>query len=238
MLNYSKRIIQSNRKVVEQIDENPSLLIMLEHFNVDFKFEDKTLKNIAQDINISEELLLTIANLYSGNKPKECPIYSKNEIKTVVDFLKRSHNYYRSEKYPEIINMIKTLQKKHQGYELQLLEKFFNEYFEELKEHLDYEDNIAFPYFIGLVENENTDDFNYSSTEYKEHHTDIEMKLRDFKNLLLKHINIQGDLSIRRKLLTAVFELEYDLYIHSLIEDKILVPNGYLIEKKRNGNIS
>ncbi len=238
MLNYSKRILQSNRKVIEQIEGNPSLLIMLEHFNVDFKFEDKTLKDVAHDIDVSENLLLTIANLYSGNKPKENLIYSKDEIKAVVDFLKRSHNYYRFEKYPEIIEMIKFLQKKHQGYELQLLEKFFNEYFEELKEHLDYEDNIAFPYFLGLVENENTDELNYSSTEYKEHHTDIEIKLRDFKNLLLKHINIQGDLTIRRKLLTAVLELEYDLYIHSLIEDKILVPNGYLIEKKRNGNIS
>ncbi|PIF02583.1 MAG: hypothetical protein CR965_00520 [Paludibacter sp.] len=237
MLHYEKRILQSNRKVIEQIEENPSLLLMMQHFNVDFRFADKTLKEIAEEIDISETLLLSIANLYSGMKPRNNPVQSKKDLNKVLFFLKNSHNYYRNEKYPEIIQIIKKLQEKHPTRELQLLEKFFEEYCTELTEHLSYEDEVAFPYFTRLIEGLDTKEFNYSATEYKDHHTDIEMKLRDFKNLLLKHINIEGDLAIRRKLLNSVLELEYDLYIHSLIEENILIPNGILIEKN-NGNIS
>ncbi len=237
MLHYEKRILQSNRKVIEQIEENPSLLLMMQHFNVDFRFADKTLKEIAEEIDISETLLLSIANLYSGTKPRNNPVQSKKDLNKVLFFLKNSHNYYRNQKYPEIIQIIKRLQEKHPTRELQLLEKFFEEYCTELTEHLSYEDEVAFPYFTRLIEGLDTKEFNYSATEYKDHHTDIEMKLRDFKNLLLKHINIDGDLPIRRKLLNSVLELEYDLYIHSLIEENILIPNGILIEKN-NGNIS
>jgi len=51
--------------------------------------------------------------------------------------------------------------------------------------------------------------------------------------LLLKHVSIENNLPIKRKLLFALFELEYDLYIHSLIEETILIPFGYQTEKSK-----
>ena len=74
--------------------------------------------------------------------------------------------------------------------EMKLLEKFFNEYFAEVLEHLDYEDTTAFPYFITLLEEREQERQGtlYSSKEYGDHHTDIELKLQDLKNLLLKYV--------------------------------------------------
>jgi regulator of cell morphogenesis and NO signaling len=37
---------------------------------------------------------------------------------------------------------------------------------------------------------------------------------------------------LRRQLLFALYELEYDLYIHSLIEETILIPAGIGIENE------
>ena len=68
----------------------------------------------------------------------------------------------------------------------------------------------------------------YSVTEYREHHNDIEEKLTDLKNLLIKYLPQKGDQQLRRKLLFCLFELEFDLKIHSQIEDSILIP---LVEK-------
>jgi len=69
---------------------------------------------------------------------------------------------------------------------------------------------------------------NYSVSDYQEHHDNIEDKLEDLKNLLLKHLPLDNDQQIRRKLLFSLFELEYDLTIHTRIEDEILIP---LVEK-------
>ena len=99
-------------------------------------------------------------------------------------------------------------------------------------EHLDYEEIVAFPYFTKLATNkEIPSDNEYSAKEYHEHHTDIELKLADLKKLLLKHIKIDNSLNLRRRLLTSLLELEFDLYIHSLIEEAILVPVGSRFEK-------
>ena len=106
----------------------------------------------------------------------------------------------------------------------------------EVLEHLDYEDNIAFPYFISLMQNNTNEEVEgrYSSKVYSEHHTDIELKLKDLKNLLLKYVKIDDDLSLRRKLFFTLYELEFDLYIHSLIEETILIPSGVTFEESRN----
>lgn len=221
-------------KMAELIESNPVLLLMMQHFGMDFKVSDFTVSQLCNQHGISENLFIRIANLYNGFSTKENNAFTKDDLLHVIDFLKNSHNYYRSDKYPQIRSYISQLQENHPEKEIKLLDLFFNEYFQEVLEHLDYEDNVAFPYFIELITtNSGIAPDRYSAKEYSEHHSDIELKLTDLKNLLLKHIHIQDDLGLRRKLLFALFELEFDLYIHSLIEDTILIPAGFAIEKKK-----
>lgn len=219
-------------KMANLIDANPYLLLMLQHFNIDFRVSDRTVTQLCNQYDISELLFTSIANLYNGSGTKEKKSFTRKDLLQVIDFLKNSHNYYRHEKYPQISAYILQLQENHPEKELKLLEKFFNEYFTEVREHLDYEDEVAFPYFITLLDNEQQADAQeiYSSREYSDHHTDIELKLKDLKNLLLKYVKIDSDLNLRRKLFMGLYELEFDLYIHSLIEETILIPSGVDIE--------
>lgn len=223
-------------KMADLIDANPNLLLMLQHFNIDFRVSDQTVLQLCTAYGISENLFVGIANLYNGIATKQHQAYTRNDLVKVIDFLKQSHHYYRFDKYPQISSYIRQLQENHCGKELKMLEKFFNEYFTEVVEHLDYEDKIAFPYFITLLTDEGArnNQQRYSSIEYGEHHTDIELKLIDLKKLLLKYVNIENELDLRRKLFFALYELEFDLYIHSLIEETILIPAGMEIEKELN----
>lgn len=222
--------------MADLIDGNPYLLLMLQHFNIDFRVSDRTVLQLCNQYDISELLFVSVANLYNGSGTREEHPFSKKDLLQVIDFLKSSHNYYRFDKYPQISSYIRQLQENHPEKELKLLEKFFNEYFMEVREHLDYEDEVAFPYFIKLLGSEEkaNDREIYSSREYSEHHTDIELKLKDLKNLLLKYVKIDNDLDLRRKLFVELYELEFDLYIHSLIEETILIPSGVDIERKQN----
>jgi regulator of cell morphogenesis and NO signaling len=236
MHHFTTTKMSPSMKIAGQIDANPRLLLMLQHFKVDFRVRDLTVSQLCKEYCISETLFVDIANLYNGFGAKKNHTYTKNDLLQVIDFLKNSHHYYRFEMYPQIKSYILKLQENHPEKELKLLEKFFNEYFTEVREHLDYEDNVAFPYFIKLLQNIDDGDTpqEYSSIEYSEHHTDIELKLHDLKNLLLKYVKIDNDLDLRRKLFFALYELEYDLFVHSLIEESILIPSGVNIEKKEN----
>ncbi len=236
MFHTPKTKVRPSMKMADLIDANPNLLLMLQHFNIDFRVSDMTVWQLCSRYGISENLLVSIANLYNGFDTKGHQPFTRKDLLQVISFLKNSHDYYRNDKYPQISNYIRELQENHPDREMMLLEKFFNEYFAEVLEHLDYEDSIAFPYFITLLDEGKAVEQGerYSSKEYGEHHTDIELKLQDLKNLLLKYVNIEGDLDLRRKLLFALYELEFDLYLHSLIEENILIPSGVRIEKEQN----
>ena len=73
-----------------------------------------------------------------------------------------------------------------------------------------------------------TADDAYSVIKYRDRHNDIEEKLTDLKNLLIKYLPQKNDQQIRRKLLFSLFELEFDIHIHTRIEESILIP---LVEK-------
>ena len=236
MYHTSKIKVKPFMRMADLIDANPNLLLMLQHFNIDFRVSDQTVMQLCTGKGISENLFVSIANLYNGFGTKGHEPFTSEDLLQVIEFLKSSHDYYRSDKYPQISSYIRQLQEDHSEKELRLLEKFFNEYFTEVLDHLDYEDNVAFPYFITLLDKEqNVEEGEvYSSKEYSEHHTDIELKLQDLKNLLLKYVTIEGDLDLRRRLFFALYELEYDLYIHSLIEESILIPSGVSIEREQN----
>ena len=233
MFNAARTFIKPEMRVYDLIEENHNLLLMMQHFEIDFRVDDSSVRQLCQKEGISVNLFIAIANLYNGYRPKSNPIESIGDLMLVVKFLRNSHTYYREDKYPQISDYIHKLQEHHPGKELEMLEQFFNEYFTEVIEHLDYEDNVAFPYFVELIGNQSEiPKERYSAKVYKEHHTDIELKLKDLKSLLLKHISIRSDLTLRRKLLFSLLELEFDLYIHSLIEETILIPFGYNMEVK------
>jgi len=226
-------------KMLDLINENYDLLLFLQHFNIDFSVNNKTVSQLCHENNIGMPAFLVIINLYNGFFPVQDDIDAINDIRSVLVFLKNSHNFYKEDKYPELNQYLDQLKSHRQPKDIQLLEKFLNDYFKEVFEHLDYEDEVAFPYFYSLIDNihEQGGSTNFSVKEYTEHHTDIETKLSDLKYLLLKHMHFNDDLSIRRKFLNSLFGLEFDLKIHSIIEEKVLIPKISATELNINGAV-
>jgi regulator of cell morphogenesis and NO signaling len=234
MYQTHKTYIKPGMKMLELINENPFLLLMLEHLDIDVSVDDKSVALICMENNIGQAEFLLLANLYNGFYPDDESLDKIEDVGLILRFLKNSHNFYKNDKYPEIRELIRKLQQKHNNKDIRLIEEFFSDYFEEVLEHLNYEDEVAFPHFHHLIGNaEASSSGNYCANDYREHHTDIETKLTDLKNLLLKHISFNNDLTNRRKFLFSLFELEFDLNIHVLIEEKVLLPVVDRIEKNR-----
>ena len=229
----SKTFVKSEMKLSDIVRENPSILLVLEHFGIDDVLQDKTVFRLCSEYEIEEPLFIVICNLYNGFNVGDTSKLKPSSIPHIITYLNNSHLYYINEKYPEITDYIRKLNASGQLKEMMLVEDFFNEYFEEVMEHLDYEEKIAFPYFSGLFEKkQNSSREKFSATHYQNHHSDIESKLVDLKNLLLQHIQVKNQGIVKRKLLYSLFELEFDLKIHSLIEEQILIPLALSIENK------
>jgi regulator of cell morphogenesis and NO signaling len=236
MYKTQKSYITKDKKMLDLVKDNYSLLLCLQHFKIDFSVDNKTVKELCIENKINLNAFIVVANLYNGFFPEKEEIYKIDDLQTVLDFLKESHSFYLEDKYPELKFYLNKLKKDNSTKDLKLIEKFLNDYFEEVIDHLKYEDEIAFPYFNNLIKKEEPVlKKSFSVEEYQNHHTDIETKLTDLKNLLLKHLKIKGNLNTKRKFLNSLFGLEFDLKIHSVIEEKILIPLIEKIENRLNG---
>jgi regulator of cell morphogenesis and NO signaling len=241
MYQTSNIYLRPELKLSDVIANNPYLLLLLEHFGIEVPVHDKSLNQVCDHNGINIELFLTFANLYNGVTYKPKDAFSYKDASTIVEYLKKSHKYYSEEIYPNILSTIKQMAEVNNYPEMALVPKFFVDYFSEVTEHLEYENKVVYPYVLGLFEQMNhvqqtSPRAQYSVVEYKEHHNDIEEKLNDLKSLLIKYLPQKDDRTIRRKLLFLLSELEYDLNIHSKIEDRILIP--LVAEMESHLNIS
>ena len=239
MYQTSNIYLTSDLKMSEVILNNPYLLLLLEHFAIQVPLQDQTLGQVCKQNGINIELFLTFANLYNGvSYTPKTPLTAQDTL-TIIDYLKNSHKFYSEESYPNILSAIHQMAKVNDFKEMALVPRFFVDYFNDVTEHLEYENKIVYPYIIHLIEqvkdkttrNPST---KYTVGEYKEHHNDIEEKLNDLKNLLIKYLPQKNDQTIRRKLLFLLSELEYDLNIHSKIEELILIPLVTELESQLN----
>jgi len=236
MYQTNKLFVTPQVSMTELISENPSLLVLLEHFDTDCVVHDDSVHEFCTHHNIPENVFILFANIYNGIIPTALPEFSNEDCMVMIRFLAQSHVYYKTQKYPEIESYIIQLSEYNKAPEIPLIQKFYYQYVAEVNEHLEYENTTAFPFFMSLLHTQETTEASnkFSALEYKEHHTDIECKLSELKQLLLKHVPIQNDRILRRKILVSLFELEQDLHMHSLIEEVILTPVMHAIEKKRS----
>jgi regulator of cell morphogenesis and NO signaling len=232
-----RSFIRPESKLALLLNENPFLILLLEYMEADFAVGEKSVSTLCKEYRIDLPSFLVIANLYNGFNPGKPEIDAIENISTIIRYLKNSHKYYKYSKYPEIKELISQLHDQDNKEVILLTEKFFNDYFLEVQEHLTYEDEIVFPYMCRLMSGDTAGvGDNFSVREYRDHHSDIETKLADLKNLLLKHLTIKGKVETRRNILFSLFMLEADLLLHSRVEEMVLLPLAEKLEKSlRNG---
>lgn len=206
----------------ELIEKNNRLLLLMEHFKIDFTVSDNTIEEICKAENISVRLFVWLCNLYCGVLKNISFKIEPQEVLQVIDFLKNTHNYYKDDKYPEIKFYINKLKEINDCADMALIENFFDTYFNEVKQHLEVEESSTFPYLESVINNASLIK-NIKTHISDSDHENISNKLADLKNLLLKHIKLNDKDGLKRKLLSAIFELEFDLNIHSIIEEQIIL---------------
>jgi regulator of cell morphogenesis and NO signaling len=160
----------------------------------------------------------------------------------IVKYLRSSHKCYVDHRIPAIEEMIIELENElGKDSNADLLLKFFREYIKEFHTHIGLEESKVFPYVLSLSkcleQREISQDFtarfdNYKIDKYLEDHNDVEEKLFDLKNILLKYMPPPASNCKYNNLIYELFRLEDDLKDHSDLEDKVFIPKVKAMEKE------
>lgn len=225
----SKIQITANMKMADIVHMNHNYLHVINRFCIPLGFGDQSIDEVCQKAKLPTDLFLTICNINFLLKSSLSDVDYPKYAEKLVLFLQNSHNYYRKIKIPEIKKALVSLAKYYNENTEKALAHFFNEYSSEVKKHLLYEENVMFPYILNLCKNIKQK----TPKEQSEiHHQNIEDKLTDLKNIIIKYMSMPEHDMQKIDLLDKLFHFQEDLDTHTLIEDLILSPIVKCLEKE------
>jgi regulator of cell morphogenesis and NO signaling len=234
-------LITPHIKLADAIHSNYLLIPVITRFGIRLGFGDKTVKTVCEEYGVDVEFFTTILNVFSHENyfPQERMLHF-NALQ-LVEYLKKTHEYYRNILIPMLEQNFELFMHSaatENKPEILLIKNFFAQYKNELMAHLRREDELTFPYSAGLYRKENLELLHrqYSMNVFESEHDNVDEKLYDLKNILIKYL--QGDYNeeLRNNLIFNLSRLEKDLKDHMRIEEKILVPMVKKMEQEVFGS--
>ncbi len=221
---YTKRM-----KVADLLSESNTLLSVLQRLDIKLGFGEVTVEDMCKRYNISAELFLIICSIYSQRDyMPNIESLDINDITSITAYLRASHRYYIYICFPAIHEGIHSLVKELDEVSRKLIDKFYDDYDNEIINHFKYEEEVVFPYIEKLQSGTIPVEKRYSIRQFEESHSNVNEKLNDLKNIIIKYLDERYSSPQRFELLNAIYSVEKDLRKHSLIENRLLIP---LVEK-------
>lgn len=237
-------LIKASTKLAEAIHDNYLLLSVLNRFDIHLGFGDKTVEQICTEQNVNQQFFLEIVNSFLDQDYFPQSELQSFPLKLIIEYIWQSHNFYVNIKLPQIEKMISKLINEatpENKKQYKLVTDFFKNYKEELIEHIKKEEDDVHPYILKIdeafLENRISAEIvnlvrNEPINKYADDHDNVEDKLYDLKNLIIKYLPPAKDYTLSNSILFELFRLERDLNDHARIEEKVLVPKVQLLEKQ------
>lgn len=143
----NKQTIYTGRmKVADLLANDGKLLSILQRLDIKLGFGEATVSDLCHRYGISAELFLMICNIYtSSDYTPQADKLSESDIKSIIHYLRASHRYYTTVCFPTIHNSIHNLVKELDSVSQKLIDKFYDDYDNEVAGHFRYEEEVVFP---------------------------------------------------------------------------------------------
>ena len=231
-MNQNKIIYNHRMKMADLVAGDMNLLSILQRLNIALGFGEATVAEVCAQHNISADLFLMICNIYSfRDYEPQIETLSDDDIMSITMYLRASHNYYRTICFPALHNNIHKMVKELDDVSRRLIDKFYDDYDNEVNNHFQYEEEVVFPYIENLLENKSADNSEYNISLFEHNHGNVNEKLNDLSNIIIKYLSKDYTSQLRFEILGEINYIGNDLMKHSDIENRLLVPLVEKIEK-------
>ena len=215
------KMYEAGDKMITLIKDNYSVLQALGSFGINLGFGDKTVSETCQMNGVDTYTFLAVVNAQLN----DITTYEDDEqinVPTLLHYLKASHTYYLDFQLPFIRRELQESISENDALGM-LIMKLYEEYAQEIRRHMKYEEKTLFPYVESLLEGRPMNDYNVET--FSKHHEQTDKKLRELKLMIIKYLPADTH---RNNQLTATL---YDIYNneewlrqHAEVEDHIFTP--------------
>lgn len=214
------KIYEAHDKMITLINDNYNVLQSLSAFGISLGFGEKTVEETCFTNRVDTTTFLAVVNMtINGEKNYDLKTLS---VGTLLHYLEACHRYYLDYQLPfvrkELSESIYINDKLGK-----LILQMYDEYAQEIRKHMNYEERMLFPYVRGLMNGQSST--TYDIDTFVKHHDEAEKSLKELKSLIIKYL--PSDIHNSNKLTSTLFLIHNNeewLANHQEVEDSMFVP--------------
>ena len=215
------KMYEPSDKMITLIKDNYSVLQALGAFGISLGFGDKTVDETCQMNGVDTYTFMSVIN-FTINGYGDFENDTQISVPTLLHYLKASHAYYLDFQLPFIRRELQEsiVPQDPLG---QLIMRFYDEYAQEIRRHMKYEEKTLFPYVQSLLDGRPMNDYNIDT--FSKHHDSTDKKLRELKLMMIKYL--PSDTHSNNKMTATLYDIynnEEWLRQHAEVEDHIFTP--------------
>ena len=221
----------AHTRISDVILGSSAALLIISRFGIPLGLGDQSIGQVCieHDVDIKTFLLLLNSSIIDSYEPTPELIASVH-LDSLLKYLTNSHSYFLDFRLPLIRQRLLSAMSNCPQDLMYVIRRFFDEYAEEVRKHMSYEDRVVFPYARKLMAGER--DSHYNIGIFIKRHDQIELKITELKNLLIKYYIAPTGYEMT-SVLNDIFSVEVDLAGHNYIEDTIFTPFIEYLEKQQ-----
>lgn len=221
-----RNAITGEDKLRTVIEEYPQLLGVLSRFGMSFGFGDLTVSEACKEDGVDTPSLLAVCNFL-------CDLpYTGFEISlpSLMGYLRKAHSHFLDYLLPAIRHkLIEAINCNDVNDIAFLLLKFYDDYVQEVRNHMQNENDQVYTYVSNLLEGKIQD--NFRITFYSINHGSMAEKLDELKDIFIRHYHVRGNEILTSALMDIIY-CGRELTNHCNIENTLFVPAVEKLERK------
>ncbi len=207
------------------IRDNTQLLTVLTRFNISLGFGDDSVDKVCADNGVDTDTFLAVINFMAGKKWQQYNV----SLTALIAYLRMSHSRLIDYSLPSIKKiLIEGINEAEASEIAMIILRFFDEYMDQVRRHMGYEDSVIFSYAEKLLDGQITEGFRIS--DFSSSHSHLTNHLDDLKELFIYKYKQRNNEQINTALLQLIM-CGQDLHLHCDIENQILFPAIARLEK-------
>ena len=231
-----KHLYSPTDKMSDIICDNYSLLQVMSRFGLPLGFGDYSVEEVCKSSQVDCNTFLAVANFINKGHSRSSLPQTDISVETLMIYLKNAHHYFLDFQLPTIRRkLLEAIDCSTDNEITFLILKFFDVYVQEVRNHMNYEDQYVFTYVDNLLKGQK--DENYNIKMFVSHHDHIDEKLTELKNSIIKYYPDSKKAYMMNAVLFDIFNCEKDLVSHNAVEDHLFVPAVLQLEEEVKKNL-
>lgn len=215
-------LVTPDTKLCEVIVDEPSVVPVINRFDIVLGVGDRTIKSICKEKGIDTSFFITILNAFIHESFFLENVTGAFNAGDVVDYLRKTNNSYLRNQLPNIERHFAALiSRSDSNNNLPLLFNLYREVKTEIERRID-SDNQWFDAIISAEQSNS--EVSIAGNAVQAESDSIEDKLSDLINMFVIHLRGDYDRNLCHAVLFAVISLEKDICQNNRIRNRVLRP--------------